>query len=198
MWCAWLLTVFQMNVQFYYEPGTNKQFRSFKEVEKHLLSKGQNINPITPNALQENDRKKLETPPVVGLTNVSELSKSHFTFGLYLNCCFQFSYIRCNILEYTYTRRMLLGAPTQTLNQVANSQRGGGRLVLKLNVLNLTLKTGLKKLHGFLPMLGPTIGQPLLDKRRFQMTHSRLGLKLLWRSITHRIKIIITNKVDFF
>ncbi|KAK9194992.1 hypothetical protein WN943_003108 [Citrus x changshan-huyou] len=55
--------------QFYYEPGTNKQFRSFKEVEKHLLSKGQNINPITPNALQENDRQKLETPPVVGLTN---------------------------------------------------------------------------------------------------------------------------------
>ncbi|KAK9194993.1 hypothetical protein WN943_003109 [Citrus x changshan-huyou] len=57
-----------MNVQFYYKPGTNKQFRSFKEVEKHLQSKGQNINRITPNALQENDRKKLETPPVAGLT----------------------------------------------------------------------------------------------------------------------------------
>ena len=81
-------SVFQMNVQFYYKPGTNKQFRSFKEVEKHLQSKGQNINRITPNALQENDRKKLETPPVAGLTKVSELSKSNLTFGLYLNCCF--------------------------------------------------------------------------------------------------------------
>lgn len=79
-----------MNLQFYYEPGTNKQFRSFKEVEKHLLSKGQKINPNSPNASQENDQDKLQTQPAVDLTNVSGHLKLNFTFGFYLIVAFKF------------------------------------------------------------------------------------------------------------
>lgn len=53
--------------QFYYEPGTNKQFRSIKEVNKHLESKQKKIQLTTPLALPENHRHNPETPPVVDL-----------------------------------------------------------------------------------------------------------------------------------
>lgn len=68
--------MFQINVQLYYEPGTNKQFRSIKEVEKYLQSKRQTIQQITTTqALQETDHQKLELQPVVDLPNVSEPAK---------------------------------------------------------------------------------------------------------------------------
>lgn len=77
-------------MQFYYEPGTNKQFRSIKEVNKHLESKQKKIQLTTPLALPENHRHNPETPPVVDLACVSETAKSNLGFGLYLICCLIF------------------------------------------------------------------------------------------------------------
>lgn len=57
--------------QFYYEPGTNKQFRSIKEVNKHLESKRKKIQPTTPQALPEDHQHNPETPPGADLAHDS-------------------------------------------------------------------------------------------------------------------------------
>ena len=73
-------------MQFYYEQGTNKQFRSIKEIDKQFRSikRRKKIQSITPQARQENDRQKLG--------HVSEPAKSNLYFRFYLICCLIFFY----------------------------------------------------------------------------------------------------------
>ena len=89
-------------MQFYYEPGTNKQFRSIKEIDKQFELKDKKIQSITPQARQENDRQKL--------AHVSEPAKSNLYSGFYLICCLIFFIIMpiCRILGATYLRRGVL------------------------------------------------------------------------------------------
>lgn len=81
------------NVQFFYEPGTNKQFRSMKSVEKYLESKGQKINPITPKVMQGNEQQKNEMTPLASIpfeiSNVSmHANLNSITLGFLILLCF--------------------------------------------------------------------------------------------------------------